>query len=73
VRTAEPDLTEVERAFGLPTECHQGDLETHLARVRQLRDNVVIAWDRLHEKRTALKGVPAKLPANEIDPNATRS
>jgi len=37
-----------------------------------LRDDVVIARDRLDEERTRLKGVPAKLPANELDPHAKR-
>jgi hypothetical protein len=73
VRTAETTLAETERALGRETEHYDGDFETHLARVRQLRDDVVIARDHLDEKRAVLKGVPAKLPANEIDPNATRS
>jgi hypothetical protein len=72
-RTAETALAEAERALGQETERHEGDLESHLARVRQLRDDVVIARDHLDEKQAELKGVPAKLPANEIDPNATRS
>jgi len=73
VRTAETALAEAERALGRETESHQGNLEAHLARVRVLRDDVVIARDRLDEESARLKGVPAKLPANELDPHATRS
>ena len=73
VRTAETALAEAERALGRETESHQGDLDAHLARIRVLRDDVVIAQDRLDEARAGLKGVPAKLAANELDPNAKRS
>jgi hypothetical protein len=73
VRTAETALTEAERALGREAESHHGDLDAHLAQIRLLRDDVVIARDRLDEQRAELKGVPAKLPANKIDPNAKRS
>ena len=73
VRTAETALAEAERALGRETESPQGDLEVHLAKIRVLRDDVVIAKDHLDDVRTGLKGIPAKLPANELDPNAKRS
>lgn len=38
-----------------------------------LRDDVTIAHDDLDEARHGLKGVPAKLPANELDPDAKRA
>jgi len=73
VRTAETALAEAERALGRETESHDGDLDEHLAQIRVLRDDVVIARDCLDDERSGLKGIPAKLPANELDPNAKRS
>jgi hypothetical protein len=55
------------------TESHHGDLRARLAQTRLLCDDVVIARDRLDEERQEMKGVPAKLSANEIDANAKRS
>ncbi len=73
VRTPGAALAEAERALGRETESHQGDLEAHLAQVRVLRDDVVIARDRLDEEHAGLKGVRARLPANELGPHVTRS
>lgn len=73
VRTAETVLAEAERALGRETEGGHRDLKAHLAQVRVLRDDVVIARDRLDEERTGLRGIPAKLPANELDPTAKRA
>jgi len=72
-RDAQAALAEAERALGQKSTHRHGDLDEHLGQIRVLRDEVTIATDELIEARNGLKGIPAKLPANELDPNAKRS
>ncbi|MGH9224696.1 MAG: hypothetical protein ACRD2W_13175 [Acidimicrobiales bacterium] len=41
--------------------------------MRSLRDDVAMAADDLAEAKAALSGVPAELPATDLDPDATRA
>jgi len=72
-RNAQGTLAEAERALGRQTDSRGGDLDQHLASIRGLRDDVAIAKDDLDDARQGLKGIPAKLPANELDPTAQRA
>jgi hypothetical protein len=72
-RDAQTALSEAERALGEKSNRRSGDIDEHLAQIRGLHDDVTIAQDDLEEARAGLKGIPAKLPANELDPNAKRA
>ena len=73
VNNAETAVAQAERALGRHAADTVADIDEHLAAGRGLRDDIVIAHDDLDEQRDALKGVPAKLPANQLDPNAKRA
>ena len=73
VRDATAAVAEAERALGRQAGSRVGDIDEHLAGMRVLHDDVAIADDDLDEARHGLKGVPAKLPANELDPDAKRA
>ena len=73
VRAGEAALAEAERALGRKSNRRSGDIDEHLTAIRVLRDDVTIARDDLDEARHGLKGIPAKLPANELDPTAMRA
>lgn len=73
VRSAEGALAEAERALGQQLDQSTAGPDEHLSAMRAARDEVAMAKDDLEEARSGLKGVPAKLPANELDPNARRA
>jgi len=73
VRDAQTALAEAEQALGRKSNRRRGDLGEHLAQIRVLNDDVTIANDDLDEALQGLKGIPAKLPANELDPTAKRA
>lgn len=73
VRDAKAAVAEAERALGRQAGSRVGDIDEHLTAMRGLGDDVAIADDDLDEARNGLKGVPAKLPANELDPAAKRA
>jgi len=73
VRDAQVALGEAERALGQKSNRRSGDIDEHLAQIRVGHDDVTIATDDLEEARAGLKGIPAKLPANELDPTAMRA
>ena len=73
VTEATAAVAAAERALGRQTGNKAGDIDEHLTAIRVLRDDVAIANDDLDEARHGLKGVPAKLPANQINPDAKRA
>ena len=66
VKTAEAALADAERALGQHAHTDTSDLD-------QPREQITAARHELAQTRAALKQIPAKLPANELDPNATRA
>jgi transposase len=70
---AKTALADAERALGRQADTHVADVTAHLAALAACRDQVAIAKDDLAEAKAALKPIPAKLPANQIDPNAKRA
>jgi hypothetical protein len=66
VKTAEAALADAERALGQHAHTDTSDLD-------RPREQINAARHELAEARSALAGIPAKLPANELDPNATRA
>ena len=73
VKAAEAKVAEAERALGRHADNPVADIDEHLEAMRTLRDDVTMANDDVEAARHGLKGVPAKLPANELDPNAKRA
>lgn len=73
VRDAQAALAEAERALGRTSNRRSGGLGEHLAQIRVLNDDMTTAKDDLDEARQGLKGIPAKLPANELDLTAKRA
>jgi hypothetical protein len=73
VKEAETALAEAERALGRQADNRVVPMDEHLAAMSALRDDVAMANDELAAARQSLKGVPAKLAANELDPNAKRA
>jgi Transposase protein len=65
LKTAETALTEAERALGQAAHANQP--------LDQLTEQVNSTKTELTEARARLKTIPAKLPANQLDPNATRA
>ena len=68
-QTAETALAAAERALGQHAATPDSDSATHSALTQQITD----AAADLATAKAALKQIPAKLPANELDPNATRA
>ena len=73
LRDAEAALALAERALGRQATRRTGTMDEHLAAIGVLQDHVAMANDDLEEARYGLKGIPAKLFANELDPNAERA
>jgi hypothetical protein len=48
-------------------------MDEHLAAIGVLQDHVPMADDDLEKARDNLKGISAKLFANELDPNVERA
>jgi len=68
LRDAEAALALAERALGRQATRRTGTMDEHLAAIGVLQDHVAMANDDLEEARYGLKGIPAKLFANELDP-----
>jgi hypothetical protein len=71
--TAAAALAAAKEALGAESAHPSRLIDDHLAVIRALRDEVAIAEDDLEEATTALKGIAAKLPRNEIHPGSTRA
>ena len=70
---AESAVAEAERSLGQAMEQHYPSTDKRIAAINARRDELTMAKDALEEASAALKGVPAKLPRNELDPNAKRA
>jgi len=66
-------VTEAERRLGQAMDEHYASVTERIAVIGERRDDVTIAKDALIEAVASMKGIPAKLPRNEIDPNAKRA
>ncbi|MGH2844058.1 MAG: putative transposase [Solirubrobacteraceae bacterium] len=66
LKAAEAALADAERALG-----HAA--HTNTPQLKQLRAQITAAEAQLTAARAALKPIPAKLPANMLDPNAKRA
>jgi len=66
VKAAETKLADAERAAGQAAAAHTGELDT-------LTEQIEAAKVELEDARQALAPIPAKLPANQLDPNAKRA
>jgi len=72
LRAAEAVLAGAERALGQAL-AGPSTAGNYLATIRRLRDEVAVARDDVAEAKAGLKCVPAKRPANDIDPTAARA
>jgi transposase len=72
-RSAKQALADAERELGRQAKAPLKDIDEHVAAMSARHDALVMAEDDLAEARAELKGVRAKLPANELDPAATRA
>jgi hypothetical protein len=70
---ATAQVASAKSALGAAVHQDVSSVADHLEILRQLRDDLTIATDDLAEAKAALKGVPAKVPANSLDPDATRA
>lgn len=70
---AKAALAEAERRLGQAMDEHHESVTARIAVVSERRDDVTLAKDALEEAAAALKGIPAKLPKNVLDPNAKRA
>jgi transposase len=73
LKKATDDLAEAERAFGAAMGKDHENGHDHASLIREARDGIAGAKDGIAEAKDALRGVPAKLPANSLDPNAKRA
>lgn len=73
IKAAETALTTAERALGRQAAARPGPIEDHLAKMRTLVDDVAITSDDLTEAKAAISGIPAKLRATDLNPDATRA
>ena len=73
VNAAKAAVAEAERSLGAAMDATYDTVDERLAAIRQRRDDVAIAKDELVLAKAGLAGVPAKLPANVLDPEATRA
>jgi hypothetical protein len=72
LRAGEAALAAAQRELGQARATATGDTD-YLATIGRLRDKVSSAEDDVTDAKTALKAIPAELPANEINPTATRA
>jgi len=73
LKEATDELAEAERALGAAMDAGCDDVDDYLERIASRRDRVAISKDDPAEEKDALKHIPAKLLANEPDPNAKRA
>ena len=72
LRADEATVAELERKIGAHTTNIAGDTETDQA-LTELRANLDSAREQARAARAALKPIPAKLPANIVNPDAQRA
>lgn len=73
LRSAEADLADIERALAQAATTPTDDAPATNATLAELTDKLATARADLATARAALKPIPAKLPANTLDPTATRA
>ncbi|MGH3522127.1 MAG: putative transposase [Mycobacterium sp.] len=73
LRAAKASVSEAERALGAAMDANHANTDEYLSAIAEHRDHVVMAKDDLAEAKAGLKGVPAKVPANSLEPNAKRA
>jgi hypothetical protein len=73
LQAAKAAVADAERALGQAANAHVTDVEAHLKAIAARRDQIAVASDDLAEAKAALKTVPAKLPRNQLDPDAQRA
>ena len=66
-------VAEAERRLGQAMEENYECVTARIAVISERRDDVTLAKEALEEAAAAMKGIPAKLPRNELDPNAKRA
>ena len=66
-------VAEAQRRLGQAMDEDYASVDERIAVIGERRDDVTIAKDALVEATASMKGIPAKLPRNEIDPNAKRA
>ena len=70
---AKAAVAEAERFLGQAMDASYESVDERVAVIGTRRDDVAIAKDALIEAGATLKGIPAKLAANALDPNAQRA
>lgn len=70
---AKSAVAEAQCLLGQAMDEHYPSTEERIASINARRDDVAVAKDALEEASAALKGVPAKMARNELDPNAKRA
>ena len=73
LKKATDELAEAQRALGISMDKDCDAVDDYFSRIREARDSVAVAKDGLTKAKDALVGIPAKLPANSLDPNAKRA
>ncbi len=66
-------LSEAERSLGATLDGHHASADAHAAAMAAARDKVARAKEAVFAAKAALKGLPAKVPANSLDPGAKRA
>ena len=72
VKAAQAALGGAERALGAES-AGSRPIDARLVAMRSLRDDVAMAADDVADAKEALSGIPAKVPATDLDPDATRA
>ena len=70
---AKAAVAEAERRLGQAMDEDYASVTERIAVIGERRDDVTIAKDALIAAVASMTGIPAKLPRNEIDPNAKRA
>ena len=73
LKQADAALSEAERSLGATLDRQYASAGEHAAETVAARDRVAHAKDAVSAAKAALKGLPAKVPANELDKNAKRA
>jgi len=72
LRAAETAMVAAERGLGQAMAGPSAGAD-YLGTIRRLRDGLSMATDGVTEAKAALKGIPATLAANDVDPTAQRA
>lgn len=70
---AKAGVAEAERRLGQAMDMNYVSVDDRIAVIGERRDDVTLAKDAFEDATAGMKGIPAKLPRNEIDPNAKRA